>query len=297
MAGSKIDLSSNPEFITEHDSSTFVHSTTSSSFRRLRVTPNVSGAATEIDQVDVDAEVVSLLSLTGTSRLLTTSTTTGVAVVDFTVSLAANGPLGIDNGADDGRENSTIYYIWLVADSSGTDTPDLTCVFSKEATASATFINNINDHVMTGGAADFALLVGAVFNDANDRIRELPRTISGGSNGHLFAPTYSLCAHGSYSGDGVDSRWIDVGFEPDVVIIKGDTGVAPVYRTDSHVGDDSSFFTAVANTTNLIQEFGWDGTNNWGFQVGDETNVNLTGGTTTYYWSAWRNHNVLAPSF
>ncbi len=294
LAGSKVNLSSNPEFLTEHDSTTFLHTTTSSGFRALRIKVNVDSASNQIDQIDLDATDVSMRARSGASFFLAQSTTTGDLGVDLTASLAANGPLGIDNGADDGREINTIYYIWLVADSSGTDTPDLTCVFSKEAAASSTFWTNIDDHVMTGGAADYALLLGAVYNDANNRIKEQPRTVSGGSNGIVFMPVYTLSAHGSYTGNGVNDRKIDVGFEPDIVILTASERFG-IYRTGSHIGDLSSFLTAVVpDRANMIQEFGWDGTDNWGFEIGDDIQVNESG--LTYYWSAWRNHNIGTPT-
>ena len=293
LAGTKVDISSNVEFITEHDSTTFVHTTTGLNFRVLRLKANTDSAANQISQVDVNAQLASLGARSGSSRLLTSSTTTGAASVDLTASLAANGPLGIDNGADDGRETDTVYYLFLVADSSGTDTPDLTLVFSKQSFANTTFWQNIDDHVMTGGAADYAKRVGATYNDANNRIREMPRAEAGGSNGVEFMPVYSLCARGSYSGDGSDGRKIDVGFEPDIVILTATSRVG-VYRTDAHVGDISSFFTNDADRANLIQAFGWDGTDNWGFEIGSDGQVNAIG--LTYYWSAWRNHNVGLPS-
>ena len=295
LGGTKVDLSSNVEFTTEHDSTSFAHSTTASNFRRFRVTPNTSSAANVISQVDVNAQLVSLEARSGSGRLLTSSTTTGSNVVDLTVSLAANGPLGIDNGADDGREASTTYHIWLVADSSGTDTPDLTCVFSKESTASTTFWTNIDDHVMTGGAADYALLVGAVFNDANDRIRELPRALSGGSNGNLFMPVFCQSAVGFYAGNGSSGRWIDVGFSPSFVMIKRTDSGAGVWTSSAHTVGNVNYWQSGAEISGRISALGW-GNNTWGFQVSDHAEVNLTGGTIFYHWMAIRNHNVGAPS-
>ena len=47
-------------------------------------------------------------------------------------------------------------------------------------------------------------------------------------------------ATGVYTGDANDNRQItDPGFQPDVVIVKGDTGEAPTMRTSTMTGDSS----------------------------------------------------------
>jgi hypothetical protein len=44
-------------------------------------------------------------------------------------------------------------------------------------------------------------------------------------------------ATGAYKGNGVDDRWInDVGFEPDLVVVKGDTTRIAAFRTSAHSG-------------------------------------------------------------
>ena len=72
---------------------------------------------------------------------------------------------------------------------------------------------------------------------------------------------------GTYTGNGVDDRWInDPGFEPDLVIIKADAANAAVWRTsDMGVGESFWFSVYGGASGNRIQDFGANG-----FQVGTE---------------------------
>ena len=88
---------------------------------------------------------------------------------------------------------------------------------------------------------------------------------------------------GTYTGNGVDDRWInDPGFEPDLVIIKADAANAAVWRT-SDMGVGESFWFSVYGGAygNRIQDFGANG-----FQVGTNADVNANG--VDYYWAAFR---------
>ncbi|MEZ5384331.1 MAG: SdrD B-like domain-containing protein [Prosthecobacter sp.] len=89
-------------------------------------------------------------------------------------------------------------------------------------------------------------------------------------------------ATGTYTGNGVDNRSITgVGFQPDVVIIKGASSVSPVIRTSTMSGDASKLVTANSLVTNRIQSLLSDG-----FQVGNNSVVNSNG--MRYDWIAFR---------
>lgn len=87
---------------------------------------------------------------------------------------------------------------------------------------------------------------------------------------------------GTYTGDGTNDRNITgVGFRPQILIVKGGANVACV-RTGRMRGDSSiSMSSALASTTNQIQEL-----QNDGFQVGSSALVNTNG--TVYYYLALR---------
>jgi hypothetical protein len=85
---------------------------------------------------------------------------------------------------------------------------------------------------------------------------------------------------GTYTGDGVDNRWIVVGFEPDLVIVKPDLSQEATYRTSDMAVDESyKPYRFAGATTNRIQDF--DATR---FQIGTDLEVNQNG--STYYWVA-----------
>jgi hypothetical protein len=98
-------------------------------------------------------------------------------------------------------------------------------------------------------------------------------------------------ATGSYVGNGTDNRNITgVGFQPDLVIIKGNvSGILPsrvaVIRTSSMPADRTKQLAEDAATfSNGIQSFSADS-----FQVGNDARVNedpLIGASPTYYWTA-----------
>lgn len=87
-------------------------------------------------------------------------------------------------------------------------------------------------------------------------------------------------ATGSYTGNGADNRTISgLGFEPDIVIVKGASALAAVLRTSQTTSDLAKPMTATAAAANLIQTFG-----STSFQVGTNTMVNQSG--TVYRWIA-----------
>jgi hypothetical protein len=88
---------------------------------------------------------------------------------------------------------------------------------------------------------------------------------------------------GSYTGDGVNGRTIgQLGFQPDVVIIKGNNAQVGVIRTSSMTGDNSKPLSgATALTANLIESF-----TTTGFTIGNDARVNTNG--SSYYWIAFK---------
>ena len=90
-------------------------------------------------------------------------------------------------------------------------------------------------------------------------------------------------ATGSYVGSGVDNRQITgIGFQPDVIIVKGATNTAGVIRTSTMSGDRAKILgSAGALTANSIQSIDADG-----FTVGTDSAVNTWG--AAYYWVAMR---------
>ncbi len=88
---------------------------------------------------------------------------------------------------------------------------------------------------------------------------------------------------GSYTGDGTDDRAITgLGFQPDVVILKGDTGQVGICRISTMVGDVSkSLGGGEVLLANRIQSFNPDG-----FTIGSDPDVNGSG--TSYYWIAFK---------
>jgi hypothetical protein len=90
-------------------------------------------------------------------------------------------------------------------------------------------------------------------------------------------------ATGSYTGNGSDDRAItDPGFQPDVLIVKGNAAQAAVMRTSTMSGDSTKPLAgATALTANLIQSL-----NASGFTLGTDSRVNANG--TSYWWMAFQ---------
>jgi len=91
----------------------------------------------------------------------------------------------------------------------------------------------------------------------------------------------------SYTGDGVDNRaFTGLGFQPDVVIIKKQTGTtgAAVIRTSTMSGDNSKqMVSSVALELNLIQSLDADG-----FTLGNDARVNAS--AANYYFVAFKQY-------
>lgn len=92
-------------------------------------------------------------------------------------------------------------------------------------------------------------------------------------------PRYNLQIKvGTYTGDGVDNRSItDVGFRPQLLIVKGDDKVVYI-RTKEMGADETSILSqGSSNSTDRIQGFLSNG-----FQVGANSNINGSGVVFTY---------------
>ncbi|MBI1886016.1 MAG: hypothetical protein HYS09_06865 [Chloroflexi bacterium] len=88
---------------------------------------------------------------------------------------------------------------------------------------------------------------------------------------------------GTYTGDGTDNRAITgAGFQPDVVIIKGNTAQVAVIRTSTMTGDNAKPMAGASGlTADLIQSLDANG-----FTIGTDARVN--GNTINYYWVAFK---------
>lgn len=103
--------------------------------------------------------------------------------------------------------------------------------------------------------------------------------------GNSFATSsyFGFFASGFYSGNGADDRAITgIGFQPDVVIIKGNTFQTPTIRTSTMSGDAAKpMIGATAQTADLIQSL-----EPGGFTIGTDPRVNSS--SVDYEWMAFR---------
>ena len=162
------------------------------------------------------------------------------------------------------------------------DDPDTGQLLSGSITPSPVPADGTTDVSVTvpAGVADGSHTVYAIGNQGSVAGAPLTLNTSG-----------IRVASGSYAGNGSDNRNITgVGFQPDVVIIKGDTsGILPgrvaVIRTSTMAADRSKQLGEAHGTfPNAIQSFNADG-----FQIGGDARVNAAGFLSpgpTYYWTA-----------
>ncbi|MEK7159644.1 MAG: hypothetical protein AAB766_04065, partial [Patescibacteria group bacterium] len=96
------------------------------------------------------------------------------------------------------------------------------------------------------------------------------------------ATDFAVGAYQYTLGDVIDDNNINrIGFQPDLVVIKDNGGYQQaVWRTSVETTDNSYYFGATADASNLIQTFNSDG-----FQVGNGTPVR---GNTPTYWFAFK---------
>ncbi|OGY60626.1 MAG: hypothetical protein A3H06_01765 [Candidatus Colwellbacteria bacterium RIFCSPLOWO2_12_FULL_44_13] len=104
----------------------------------------------------------------------------------------------------------------------------------------------------------------------------------GGAADHTASGTFAM-AQGSYTGTGNYQMIAGLDFRPDLVIVKGNTTQAGVFRTRMIAGDSTAYLdAATANFAGGIISLNQDG-----FSVGTNATVNTSG--TTYYWTAYGN--------
>jgi len=103
-----------------------------------------------------------------------------------------------------------------------------------------------------------------------------------GSSAPTSSGTFKM-ATGTYTGNGAYQNFSGLGFAPDLVIIKGNTTSAGVFRTSLHSGDLTSYLDAATADFALgIQSLNPDG-----FSIGTSATVNTN--AIAYYWTAYGN--------
>lgn len=97
-----------------------------------------------------------------------------------------------------------------------------------------------------------------------------------------FVENAGECIVGSFSGNGSDNRNITgIGFKPHFMLtLNTSNGGELILRGNNITGDASQYMNSVANSNNLIQSF--FSTSSGGFQVGDDGDINYSGGTQYY---------------
>ena len=142
--------------------------------------------------------------------------------------------------------------------------------------------DNAGNYIRNFGATDFQ--VGSLDN------------VNGATYYYVaFANVSGIFAEGTYTGDGIDNRNINVGFEPDFVFVKNSNNPTAANRrplinfiesfgeSSSHIGD---------NLTSIINAI--KGFYNSGFIVGTSPQVNQPG--DTFYWFAIKGVSNYSPS-
>lgn len=86
----------------------------------------------------------------------------------------------------------------------------------------------------------------------------------------------STISNGSYTGNGLDNMAVDIGFQPDWVLVKDTGSNSATLRTIAHPANTSSLLSATGDATNRIKSF-----TSTGFTVGTSVAVNTNGNT---YW-------------
>jgi len=99
---------------------------------------------------------------------------------------------------------------------------------------------------------------------------------------YVAFPSYADIRVGSYIGDGAGGRSISgIGFQPDLVWLKGDVYEAAVWRSSEMPGDRTALFTTGREIVDAIEALESDG-----FQVGSHPAVN--GPTSVVHYVAFR---------
>ncbi len=137
--------------------------------------------------------------------------------------------------------------------------------------------------LISSPVSGFSLDTNAACNTSGNTIYWL--AFGGASDTRSSSGTFKM-ARGTYTGTGTTGDYIsvdNVGFAPDLVIVKGDTTQVGVFRTSAMPGDYTTYFsTATASFTGGIVSLDPDG-----FTIGNSAVVNTSG--ATYYWEAYGN--------
>jgi hypothetical protein len=99
--------------------------------------------------------------------------------------------------------------------------------------------------------------------------------------------TAGSVALGTYAGNNTDNRAVNVGFEPEFLLVRntgnGNACDRALQRTGDLAGDQSLPFIGAAVTANAVQAF-----STTGFQLGTDCRVNASG--DNYAWTAFRDY-------
>ncbi|MDP3042859.1 MAG: hypothetical protein Q8N21_00425 [bacterium] len=138
---------------------------------------------------------------------------------------------------------------------------------------------NIPDMIQALQTDGFQIGLNATVNSANIAYFY---AAFGGSAAHSASGTFSM-ATGSYTGTAAVQTISNLGFSPDLVIIKGNTTQAGAFRTRMMAGDITAYLDSA--TTNFAG--GITALNPDSFTVGTSVVVNTN--AVTYYWTAYGN--------
>ena len=168
--------------------------------------------------------------------------------------------------------------------------PDLVLIKSDSNNRYACFSHSGMSTSYTG----YLAYAGTTFTTGITSFDEDGFTVANLSHVNYLAQTFRYIAFenagstnfavGAYTGTGVggDDRSITgVGFQPDLVVIKGHNAQLGVFRTSSMAGDATAYFSGTADTTDCIQALESDG-----FQIGEDDKVNEE--TKIFYYFAFK---------
>ena len=169
-------------------------------------------------------------------------------------------------------------------------------LFTKNANVAVGAVHSLNESYGDSSSyfADTANLINAVqalesdgfqvgtSNTANGNGNTHYYAAFGGATPHVANGTYQMNS-GSYVGTGNTLVFSDLGFEPDLVIIKGNTTQAGVFSTRIMGGNS----TAYLDSPNANFAEGITSLQSESFSIGTDATVNTPG--VTYYWTAFGN--------
>ncbi len=174
--------------------------------------------------------------------------------------------------------------------------PDFVFVKNANAGTAVGAVYNITESYGDNSSyyTDTANLVGAITSLDSDGFSVGSQSAANGNANTIYyaafggAPDYAssgtfTMAEGLYTADGNYRIISGLSFDPDLVIIKGDTTQAGVFRIKMMSGDSTAYLdSATANFAGGIISLNEDG-----FTIGTNAAVNSSG--VVYYWSAYGN--------